>query len=316
MRIVLLGAPGSGKGTQAQRLTKHFGIPQVSTGDILRKHLAEGTALGLRAKQIMESGAYVDDDTMLAIIRDRLAQDDAQRGFILDGFPRTVAQAGGLDKLLTELGTPLDAVVLFEVDNEELIKRLSSRRVCVHCKRVFNVLSAPPSVPPDCVPGRAEHEVEQRPDDAEETVRERLRVYEEKTRKPVSGFYSYTGLIRTVHAEGDIDEVTQRLLDTLRAGSRAAESDESVAAAPAAKKPVKKSKAKVVAKKKPAPKSSAKVTAKAKPKAKAKAAPKARLKAKPRAKAGPRIKTKTKVKPKVRPKSKVRAPKRKATRKK
>ena len=91
MRIVLLGAPGSGKGTQAQRLIKHFGIPQVSTGDILRKHLAEGTALGLRAKQIMESGAYVDDDTMLAIIRDRLAQDDAQRGFILDGFPRTVA---------------------------------------------------------------------------------------------------------------------------------------------------------------------------------------------------------------------------------
>ena len=113
--------------------------------------------------------------------------------------------------------------MLFEVDNEELIKRLSSRRVCVHCKRVFNVLTAPPSVPPECVPGRAEHEVEQRPDDSEETVRERLRVYEEKTRKPVSGFYSYTGLIRTVHAEGDIDEVTTRLLETLRAGGGAGE---------------------------------------------------------------------------------------------
>src|SRR5688572_3111829 len=240
MRIVLLGAPGSGKGTQAQRLTKHFGIPQVSTGDILRKHLAEGTALGLRAKQIMESGAYVDDDTMLAIIRDRLAQDDAQRGFILDGFPRTVAQAGGLDKLLTELGTPLDAVVLFEVDNEELIKRLSSRRVCVHCKRVFNVLSAPPSVPPDCVPGRAEHEVEQRPDDAEETVRERLRVYEEKTRKPVSGFYSYTGLIRTVHAEGDIDEVEKRLIDTLRAGGGSLKTPKIAARKPKAARPATK----------------------------------------------------------------------------
>jgi adenylate kinase len=159
MRIVLMGAPGSGKGTQAQRLVKHFGIPQISTGDILRKHLAEGTELGLRAKAIMESGAYVDDDTMLAIIRDRLSQDDAKKGFILDGFPRTVAQAGGLEKLLAEIGTPLDAVVLFEVDNDELIKRLSSRRVCVHCKRVFNIHTAPVSVPPECVPGRTEHEV-------------------------------------------------------------------------------------------------------------------------------------------------------------
>jgi adenylate kinase len=306
MRIVLLGAPGSGKGTQAQRLIKHFGIPQVSTGDILRKHLAEGTALGLRAKQIMESGAYVDDDTMLAIIRDRLAQDDAQRGFILDGFPRTVAQAGGLDKLLTELGTPLDAVVLFEVDNEELIKRLSSRRVCVHCKRVFNVLSAPPSVPPECVPGRAEHEVEQRPDDTEETVRERLRVYEEKTRRPVSGFYSYTGLIRTVHAEGDIDEVTQRLLDTLRAGSRAAESDEPVAANVRARKPAKKAAkrptARAAAKKNPAPRTKARPQPKAK--AKLKSAPKAAKKSKSR------LKVRTKLR------SKARAPKRKATRKK
>jgi adenylate kinase len=315
MRIVLLGAPGSGKGTQAQRLIKHFGIPQVSTGDILRKHLAEGTALGLRAKQIMESGAYVDDETMLAIIRDRLAQDDAQRGFILDGFPRTLAQAGELDKLLTELGTPLDAVVLFEVDNEELIKRLSSRRVCVHCKRVFNVLSAPPSVPPECVPGRSAHEVEQRPDDTEDTVRERLRVYEEKTRKPVSGFYSYTGLIRTVHAEGDIDEVTQRLLDTLRAGSRAAEPEQPVATTarankPAKKKTAKKSKAKVVAKKKPAP------TARVKAKVKQKVRPKAKAKAKGKAKRAPKAKKTARAGAKAKPKRNARAPKRKATRRK
>jgi adenylate kinase len=308
MRIVLLGAPGSGKGTQAQRLVKHFGIPQISTGDILRKHLAEGTPLGLRAKQIMESGAYLDDETMLAIIRDRLSQDDARRGFILDGFPRTVAQADGLFKLLTELGTPLDAVVLFEVDNEELIKRLSSRRVCVHCKRVFNVLSAPPSVPPECAPGRAEHEVEQRPDDAEETVRQRLRVYEEKTRKPVSGFYSYTGLIRTVHAEGDIDEVTRRLLATLRAGGGAAEPVNRAVAKKTAKKPAKKTKARASAKKKPAPRSKTKAKPKAKAKQKPKQKQKQKQKQKPKAKSKPKSKAKSK--------SKSRAPKRQAARKK
>ena len=221
MRIVFMGAPGSGKGTQAQRLEKKFGIPQISTGDILRKHLAEGTPLGLRAKEIMAAGGYVDDATMLAIIRDRLSQPDAAKGFILDGFPRTVTQADGLTKLLAELGKPLDAVVQFEVDTDELIKRLSGRRVCELCKKVFNVHTAPPSVPPECLPGRTAHQVMQRPDDAEETVRERLRVFEEKTRKPVSGYYSYTGLIRTVDADGDIDVITQRLFDTLAAGGGA-----------------------------------------------------------------------------------------------
>jgi adenylate kinase len=218
MRIVFMGAPGSGKGTQAQRLQKRFGIPQVSTGDILRKHLSEGTPLGLRAKEIMAAGGYVDDETMLAIIRERLSRPDAQKGFILDGFPRTIAQAAGLDKLLADLGTPLDAVVFFEVANDELTKRLSGRRVCELCKKVFNVHSAPPSVPPECAPSRTEHQVVQRPDDTEEVVRERLRKYEQDTRKPVSGFYSYTGLVRTVDADGEMDEITQRLLDTLNAG--------------------------------------------------------------------------------------------------
>src|SRR5215471_4893356 len=139
MRIVFMGAPGSGKGTQAQRLEKKFGIPQISTGDILRKHLAEGTPLGLRAKEIMAAGGYVDDETMLAIIRERLSQADAAQGFILDGFPRTVAQAEGLTKLLAELGTPLDSVVLLEVNNEQLVKRVSGRRTCEFCKKVFNI---------------------------------------------------------------------------------------------------------------------------------------------------------------------------------
>jgi len=214
-----MGAPGSGKGTQAQRLEKQFGIPQISTGDILRKHLAEGTPLGLRAKEIMAAGGYVDDETMLAIIRERLSQADAAQGFILDGFPRTVAQAEGLTKLLAELGTPLDAVVLFEVNNEQLVKRVSGRRTCEFCKKVFNVNFAPASG--ECVPGRTEHSLVQRPDDQEDTFKERLRKYEEDTRKPVSHYYAYTGLMRTVDAEGAIDEVTQRLLGTLKAGGGA-----------------------------------------------------------------------------------------------
>ena len=234
MRIVLMGAPGSGKGTQAQHLVSRYGIPHVSTGDILRREQAQGTALGLRAKQIMESGGYVDDATMIEMIRNRLTQSDAAKGFILDGFPRTIPQAEALSKLLTEIGAPLDVVLLFEVNNEQLVKRLSGRRVCEFCKKVFNVHTAPPSVPPECVAGRGEHQVIQRADDAEDTVRARLVKYEEKTRKPVSGFYSYTGLIRTVDAEGDIDDVTQRMFDTLAAGSGSAE--KSPAATPAKKK--------------------------------------------------------------------------------
>jgi adenylate kinase len=236
MRIVFMGAPGSGKGTQAQRLEKQFGIPQISTGDILRKHLAEGTPLGLRAKEIMAAGGYVDDETMLAIIRERLSQPDAAQGFMLDGFPRTVAQAEGLTKLLAELGTPLDAVVLFEVDNEQLVKRVSGRRTCEFCKKVFNVNFAPASG--ECVPGRTEHSLVQRPDDREDTFKERLRKYEEDTRKPVSRYYAYTGLMRTVDAEGAIDEVTQRLLDTLKAGGGAAAPV--TAAAPATRAPKKR----------------------------------------------------------------------------
>jgi adenylate kinase len=241
----------------------------VSTGDILRKEQEQGTPLGLRAKQIMESGGYVDDETMLAIIRNRLTQPDTARGFILDGFPRTVAQADGLAKLLAEINAPLDAVVLFEVNTEQLVKRLSGRRVCELCKKVFNVHFAPPSVPPECVAGRAEHQVMQRADDAEETVRARLQKYEEATRKPVSGFYSYTGLIRTVDAEGDIDTVTQRLFDTLNAGSGA---KPAVAAKPVAAKkraPARRAKARPKSKpraRKPVRKAAAKRAKKAAPK--------------------------------------------------
>jgi adenylate kinase len=215
MRIVLMGAPGSGKGTQAQRLVKQFGIPQISTGDILRKHRKEGTELGKRADAIMAKGLLVDDATMLDIIRDRVAQHDAQKGFILDGFPRTQTQAEALTKLMNDLGTPLDAVVLFEVGDQELVRRISGRRTCSLCNKVFNIHTAPPPSPAtDCVPGSTEHQLFQRKDDEEATVAERLRVYANQT-QPVLTYYSDVGLLRTVRAEGALQEITQRLLDVL-----------------------------------------------------------------------------------------------------
>ena len=217
MRIVLMGAPGSGKGTQAQRLVKQFGIPQISTGDILRKHRKEGTPLGKRADAIMAKGLLVDDATMLDIIRDRIAQPDAQNGFILDGFPRTQTQAEALTKLMSDLGTPLDAVVLFEVGDAELVRRISGRRTCSLCNKVFNIHTAPPPSPAtDCVPGSTEHQLFQRKDDEEATVAERLRVYANQT-QPVLSYYSDEGLLRTVRAEGALEEITQRLLDVLNA---------------------------------------------------------------------------------------------------
>jgi len=222
MRIVLMGAPGSGKGTQAQRLVTELGIPQISTGDILRQHRKDGTELGKRADAIMAAGKLVDDATMLDIIRDRVAQPDAQRGFILDGFPRTQAQAEGLATLLLELGTPIDAVVLFEVGAAELVRRISGRRTCSLCNKVFNIYSAPPSSPAsDCVAGSSEHQLFQRKDDQEDTVKERLRVYEANTR-PVLSYYSDSGLLRTVSAVGSPDEITKRLRAALAASGAGA----------------------------------------------------------------------------------------------
>jgi adenylate kinase len=229
MRIVLMGAPGSGKGTQAQRLVKQFEIPQISTGDILRQHRKEGTELGKRADAIMAAGKLVDDATMLDIIRDRVVQPDARAGFILDGFPRTQAQAEGLTVLMRNLGTPIDAVVLFDVGAEELVRRISGRRTCSLCNKVFNIFTAPPTVPAvDCAPGSNQHQLFQRKDDEEATVKERLRVYEDNTR-PVLSYYSDAGLLRTVKAEGAPEAITQRLLNSLGTADK-------VAPKPAAKK--------------------------------------------------------------------------------
>jgi adenylate kinase len=241
MRIVLMGAPGSGKGTQAQRLVKQFGIPQISTGDILRKHCSEGTELGKRADAIMAKGLLVDDATMLEIIRDRVSQPDASNGFILDGFPRTQSQAESLTRLMQQLGTPIDAVVLFDVGAAELVRRISGRRTCSLCNKVFNIHTAPPSTPAtDCVPGSNEHQLFQRKDDQEDTVAERLRVYEQNTR-PVLSYYSDAGLLQTVRAEGSLDEITARLLAVLADAGAPAPAQAVTARTSAAKKaPAKK----------------------------------------------------------------------------
>jgi adenylate kinase len=210
MRIVLLGAPGSGKGTQAQRLIDKYRVPQVSTGDLLRAAVAAGTELGRRAKATMDAGRLVDDATMLGIIRERLAQPDAARGFILDGFPRTIVQADGLAALLAEIGQPLEAVVLMDVDPEQLFKRLTGRRTCRSCGRVFNVYTAPPPSPPPCDGQCTAPDLFQRPDDSEATIGKRLEVYAAQT-KPLVDYYRARGLLRRVDAEGGIDAVTARL---------------------------------------------------------------------------------------------------------
>ncbi|MEJ0037397.1 MAG: adenylate kinase [Gammaproteobacteria bacterium] len=210
MRIILLGAPGSGKGTQSQRLVERHGIPQISTGDLLRAAVKNGTPLGLRAKAAMDSGNLVDDEIVLGMIRERLAGEDAQRGFILDGFPRTLVQAGALDTMLREMGKPLDAVVLLEVDYGELTRRISGRRSCQDCGKVFNVFTSPAPAGEACPKTNEPHRLFQRTDDNETAVAERLRVYEEKT-KPLVQYYTQQGLLRSIQAEGDVDEITNRL---------------------------------------------------------------------------------------------------------
>ena len=222
MRIVLLGAPGSGKGTQSERLVKRLGIPQISTGDLLRAAVAGGTELGRRAKAAMDGGRLVDDALVLGMIRERLGARDVRRGFILDGFPRNLAQAQALERLLETLRQPLDAVVQFEVDYAELVRRISGRRTCQDCCQVFNLLTSPPTgAHALCPKTGAPHRLMQRPDDNEATVTERLRVYDEKTR-PLIEFYRAPGLLRVIDAEGAVDEVTQRLLQALGSGAKRA----------------------------------------------------------------------------------------------
>ena len=215
MRIVLLGAPGSGKGTQSQWLVGRFHIPQVSTGDLLRAAVANGTALGLEAKEAMAAGRLVDDQIVLGMIRERLAKPDTGQGFILDGFPRNLTQARALDQLLAQIGQPLDAVVQLNVDYGELSQRIAGRRTCSDCGRVVNLLTAPQALIAERCPKTGQpHRLFQRPDDNEATVAERLRVYEEQTR-PLVEYYRQQTLLRSIEAEGEVTEVSARLEQAL-----------------------------------------------------------------------------------------------------
>ncbi len=212
MRIVLLGAPGSGKGTQAKKLTLDKNIPQVSTGDMLREAVATGTRFGLKAKSIMDVGDLVPDDVVLGIISERIAQPDAQEGFILDGFPRTTQQALDLEELLDQFGTPLDTAVLMDVDFEILMRRLTGRRTCSLTGKLLNVYSSTKEELDECT--NAGGELIQREDDNEETIGNRLEVYRENT-EPLIEFYRNRGKLTTINAEGEIDVVYERLLAAL-----------------------------------------------------------------------------------------------------
>jgi adenylate kinase len=218
MRIVLLGAPGSGKGTQSQLLVAAFGVPQISTGDLLREAVAKGTELGLRAKAAMDSGKLVDDATVLGMIRERIAQPDAAKGFILDGFPRNIAQAEALETMLTELGTPLDSVVLLNLDLGVLFKRLTGRRICQACGRVFNVSTSSAAAAAHSKECGDTHRLIQRPDDKEEVIGKRLEVYEAQT-KPLIKYYEAARLLRIVDADADVDTVFKSIEQAVRGGA-------------------------------------------------------------------------------------------------
>jgi len=208
MQAILLGPPGAGKGTQAKMLTERYGVPQVSTGDILRAAVAAGTPLGKEAKAYMDRGALVPDEVVIGIVRDRLGEADCRKGYLLDGFPRTVAQAEALSRMLKKLGAPLPRVASLEVGEEELVKRLSGRRTCPACGEPFHVESHPPRVEGIC--DKCGGRLIQREDDREETIRRRLQVYRKET-EPLIGYYQNQGLLKTVNGLGEAGEVFARV---------------------------------------------------------------------------------------------------------
>ena len=220
MRIVLLGAPGSGKGTQARLLAERYNIPQIATGDLLREAVASGSALGRQAKMAMDAGHLVGDDVVLSIIQERILRSDTRNGFILDGFPRSLAQAEALDQLLSSVGRPLDLALLLAVDVDALLQRLVGRRTCLSCGQVYNVYYSPPHIDGRCdaCGGRLRH----RADDNEETIGNRLRVYEAQT-FPVIDYYKEQGKLRTVQGVGEIADISRamrKVVDDARAHAK------------------------------------------------------------------------------------------------
>jgi len=212
VRAVLVGPPGAGKGTQAQFLSSHLSIPKISTGDIFRDNVSHGTALGRRAQAYMERGDLVPDEVTIAMVTDRLADDDTGAGFLLDGFPRNVPQAETLKKMLTVMETRLDVVLELVVDDDEVVRRLSGRRTCRRCGRVWHIAFDPPSQPSTC--DDCGGELFQRDDDREETIRHRLEVYQQQT-APLVAFYADEGILLGIDATGPVDEITDRALSAL-----------------------------------------------------------------------------------------------------
>lgn len=212
MRLVLVGPPGAGKGTQAQLLAAQLAVPKISTGDILRDNVSNGTDLGKEAKKFMEAGDLVPDDVLLAIVGDRLGEDDASDGFLLDGFPRTVPQAERLDILLEQPDTKLDLVLELVVDDEEVVRRLSGRRTCRNCGHTWHIDFDPPTREGIC--DHCGGELFQREDDKAETVRHRLEVYADQT-GPVIGYYAEQGILVGIDAMGPVDNVTDRAVEAL-----------------------------------------------------------------------------------------------------
>jgi adenylate kinase len=212
MDLILLGPPGAGKGTQAKFMVDRWNIPQVSTGDILRAAVREGTVLGVEAKGFMDRGELVPDRVVIGIIAERLKEDDATGGFILDGFPRTLPQAEALESILTDLGRNIDHVVSIEVDEEELVDRLTGRRMCKGCGESFHVLFNPPQKEGVC--DRCDGELYQRDDDKEATIRQRLDVYRNQT-SPLIAFYRERGNLREIDGSGNIQDIFARIEQVL-----------------------------------------------------------------------------------------------------
>ena len=215
MKLILLGPPGAGKGTQAKMLTERFSIPQISTGDILRAAVKEGTPMGRKAKEYMDAGGLVPDEVVVGIVRDRLLAADCDNGFILDGFPRTVAQADALQDNLEEMDKALDRVISLEVDAEALVERLTGRRTCKECGRGYHVKFDPPRK--DAICDACGGSLFQRGDDQEETIRKRLQVYAEQT-SPLISYYRDAGVLMELDGMQPIPQVQEKMLSLLQAG--------------------------------------------------------------------------------------------------
>jgi len=214
MRLVLLGAPGAGKGTQAKMLIEKYGIPQISTGDILRKAVSDGTPLGKEAKIIMDKGELVTDEIVIGLVKERLAQDDCKNGYILDGFPRTTPQAEELDNVLTAMNSPLDVALSVDVDKNDLMQRLTGRRTCNGCQQMYNVHFTPPQK--DGICDKCGGELIQRGDDKEDTIKNRLEVYEKST-APLIDYYGKKGILKSVEGVGSIDDIFNKICTLLGA---------------------------------------------------------------------------------------------------